>query len=191
MCIAGLWLSVAAFTAASPADEAFAAEPPPAPVISAAKDDWTTQVSLLSHAPVMLNLVAPTNVPPTAEVSVGRLVTDSVAVVALAGFALGGNLQGGAPSWGFGAGFGVDVLFRKPTDTVRPMLLGDLRLLKLVSAQPDDIAAAMRYRVGVEFFVLRWLSLRAAAGVEVALAFKSGAFALGLLPFDIGAGLYF
>jgi hypothetical protein len=174
--------------------------PPPAgelvtpPVLTARsvqRGDLSGFVTLFGGTPRAVNLLGSAGSAATssANLELGIALSDLITLKVLTG--LTALSSGGTVLWGFNAGGGADFYLRDSSSMVRPVIGFDVRFGKYVSMVPDEVALNLGARFGAAVFPYRFLALRISAGVDLPMQFKNTVFGIQLVPFELGAGIFF
>ena len=169
--------------------------PPPPPIDepkSVQRGDLSGYVTLFGGVPRAVTLLGASGssaAASAANIELGISVTDTIAVKVLGGLTV--LSSGSTLLWGFNAGVGVEAYFRDSHSMIRPVLGADVRVGKYVSLISDEVSLNFGARFGAAFFPYRFLALRISAGVDVPMQFKNSIFGVQLVPFELGAGLFF
>lgn len=122
------------------------------------------------------------------NLGVSLFLGDSAKLLVDVGFGLG--LTGSNASFGFGVGAGIEILFRKTTDALRPLVH--------ISAQFggagtfNTIAVGLRAGFGAEYFFTKNFSVNALLAVDLPFYLGSAvAFRVATAAPGLGATLYF
>lgn len=105
----------------------------------------------------------------------------------LADLNLGLTASDAGANFGFGVGVGFDLLFRKPTDALRPLVhVGVSFAYPNVSA--DVVALGLHGGFGAEYFFTPNFSLNANIGLAFPFLISGGGFAFSMVTFTPGIG---
>lgn len=169
--------------------------PPPPPIDepkSVQRGDLSGYVTLFGGTPRAVTLLGSSGASAAASaanIELGISLTDVVALKVVGGLTV--LSSGQTLLWGFNVGAGVEAYFRDAHSMIRPVLAADVRVGKYLSIISDEVSLNFGARFGAAFFPYRFLALRISAGVDVPLQLKNSIFGVQLVPFELGAGLFF
>ncbi len=162
----------------APADNGYAAKPAMEQKLSAEKGAFGIRAGFGG------NLNGATA---TGATSAGIAVFFSDSFKFLADLNLGLTAGDAGAQFGFGVGLGFDILFRKPTDSLRPLFhLGVSFADPNVAA--DAISMGLHAGFGAEYFFTPNFSLNANIGLAFPFLISGGGFAFSMVTFTPGIG---
>lgn len=105
----------------------------------------------------------------------------------LADLNLGLTASDAGAAFGFGVGVGFDILFRKPTDALRPLFHVGVSFAD-ANVAADVISMGLHAGFGAEYFFTPNFSLNANIGLAFPFLISGGSFGFSMVTFTPGIG---